>query len=373
MNNAHIYRTTRIYLLLAGGLSAILGLVVLTGWHVHNQALVQVQPSFVPMQYNTALGFLLSGVGLLLVAQGRLWTAVISALGAGTIGLLTLSQYLTGVDLGIDQLLMEHYITVETSHLGRMAPNTALCFALVGVAIAGLCDDRLTRSVGLVGMLVVALGLAAFAGYVGGLETAYGWGELTRMAVHTALGFLVLGLGLGAFSWRESDIDNTRWLALLVGVGSAVLSLLLWQALTAQWQGTRSQMPAVILAVGLAMSFLLALTTHFGYTGRSRSRELALANTALKTEMAERQRAEKALCELNESLEAKVAARTEEVNERAGELERANAELSRFNSLAVGREHTMIELKGEVNSLRAELGRDPVYELSFVGEENRVG
>jgi len=34
----------------------LLGLLVLVGWHTGNRTLVQVLPSFVPMQYNTALG-----------------------------------------------------------------------------------------------------------------------------------------------------------------------------------------------------------------------------------------------------------------------------------------------------------------------------
>ena len=35
----------------------LLGLAVLFGWHTGNRTLVQLLPQFVPMQYNTALGF----------------------------------------------------------------------------------------------------------------------------------------------------------------------------------------------------------------------------------------------------------------------------------------------------------------------------
>ena len=118
-----------------GGISVMLGLVVLVGWYTHKEALVQVHPAFVPMQYNTALGFLLCGLGLLCLRFGRLpFTAICGGMVAA-IGLLTLVEYIFGADLGIDQLLMEHYITTETSHPGRMAPNTALCFLLTGLAL----------------------------------------------------------------------------------------------------------------------------------------------------------------------------------------------------------------------------------------------
>ena len=56
---------------LAGALSMLLGAIVLVGWYTHNSALIQINAAFVPMQYNTALGFLLSAIALLLLALGR--------------------------------------------------------------------------------------------------------------------------------------------------------------------------------------------------------------------------------------------------------------------------------------------------------------
>ena len=73
----------------AGGISATLGLVVLVGWYTHNVTLVQVMPIFVPMQYNTALGFLLCGVGLLSVGYRRPRLAIACGGLAGAVGLLT--------------------------------------------------------------------------------------------------------------------------------------------------------------------------------------------------------------------------------------------------------------------------------------------
>ncbi len=59
----------------------------------------------------------------------------------------------------------------------------------------------------------------------------------------------------------------------------------------------------------------------------------------------------------------------EELAARIRELEQANAELQRFNDLAVGRELRMVELKRQVNELACEAGKAPVYDLSFVHEE----
>ncbi|MBU1676568.1 GAF domain-containing protein [bacterium] len=159
------------------------------------------------MQYNTALMFFTCGAGLITLQLGRTRWATACGVVATTVGLLTLTEYLAGVDLGIDQLLMRHYITVETSHPGRMAPNTALCFALCGTAlvlIARLGWSRRAQLLsGFLGSAVLLLGCAAFLGYMVEAETAYGWGHLTRMAVHTAAGFELLGAGLMLLAWRE--------------------------------------------------------------------------------------------------------------------------------------------------------------------------
>ncbi len=228
--------------LLAGGLSAALGAVVMIGWLTHQQALVQVHRSFVPMQFNTALGFLCFGVGLLLACGHRRHATRICGAVTSAIGWLTLVQYVGGVDLGIDQLFMEHYITVQTSHPGRMAPNTALCFALTGAALIVAAAPAPKRSliVGLLGLGATALGATAFFGYVVGLETAYGWGRLTRMAVHTSAGFLGLGIGLQALAWRVGQADHQRqlkrWLPVHVGVTCVIITLVLWQAMLSQEQ-----------------------------------------------------------------------------------------------------------------------------------------
>ena len=181
--------------ILTAGVSATLGLVVLGGWYTDSEFLVQVHPALVPMQYNTALGFLLCGVGLICLYFGRIpFTAICSAIIA-SIGLLTLAEYMFGVDLIIDQLLMEHYITVKTSHPGRMAATTALSFTLCGAALlaASSSGKRWLQIAELLGSVIVALGLVALGGYLGGVDTAYGWGHLTQMALHTSIGFVVVG------------------------------------------------------------------------------------------------------------------------------------------------------------------------------------
>ena len=57
-------------------------------------------------------------------------------------------------------------------------------------------------------------------------------------------------------------------------------------------------------------------------------------------------------------------------NQDAEELRQRNAELEMFNQASIGRELNMIQLKRQINELLTELGRKPLYDLTFTEEEN---
>jgi signal transduction histidine kinase/preprotein translocase subunit Sss1 len=191
----------------------LLGVVVLMGWFTHNQSLIQIFPNLVPMQFNTALCFLLIGAATFMLSRRleRKLPIVIAVIG-GTIGLLTLLEYVLGISLGLDELFMEHYITTETSHPGRMAPNTALCFFLSAYSLVLISSNKNNRIeyAGVLGSLTLGLGLVALTGYFIGVEATYGWGRYTRMAVHTSIGFIMLGLALAFFSWHKIEESKSN-------------------------------------------------------------------------------------------------------------------------------------------------------------------
>lgn len=226
----------RVHVYYPAATSVLLGLTVLIGWFINSSLLVQLHPDFAPMQFNTALGFLISGVILFSIRSQRLaLTCALSAL-LGSLGLLTLLQYIIGSDFYIDELFMTHSIMTKTSHPGRMSPPTALCFLLVSVsalAASNADDKNLNYSwASLSSSTSLTISLVAFLGYILGIEDLYGWQHLTRMAVHTSLGFIVVAFGF--FSWlSRSDNSNSLWLQrypqLVLGLGLTT-SLVLWQS-----------------------------------------------------------------------------------------------------------------------------------------------
>ena len=210
------------YSLLCSLLALALGVVVIFGWHTGDTALIQVNPSFAPMQYNTALCFLLSGSSLLLLVSQKHIPAALLGLVVVLVGVATLCEYLFEINLGIDQFFMDQPIMTKSSHPGRMAPNTALAFTLTGLAL--VWGGRKRSVIISLAMAVLALSVMSLVGYTFREEGIYGWGNLTRMAIHTASGFLVMGAGLIFYgALRQSRRKFDLWELTPVSVATVVV------------------------------------------------------------------------------------------------------------------------------------------------------
>ena len=179
------------------------GLAVLAGWAFDVPALKSIDPAMVTMKANTALCFALIGASLWLRQAGPSGSPGIRvgwACGAlvALIGLLTLAEYLSGYDMRIDQLLFkEDAGAVATFHPGRMAPNTALCFLAIGAALL-LLDVKAGGLWLSEPMIQVAglIGTTSLVGYIYGVTEFTGLASYTKMAVHTAVAFVVTYIGL---------------------------------------------------------------------------------------------------------------------------------------------------------------------------------
>ena len=84
------------------------------------------------------------------------------------------------------------------------------------------------------GAIVTGLGLVALAGYIFDLESTYGWGNLTRMAVHTAIGFIILGVGLIIFAAPIIAQYPSSCFPVFIAVGLLIVSFSFWKALNVE-------------------------------------------------------------------------------------------------------------------------------------------
>jgi signal transduction histidine kinase/CheY-like chemotaxis protein len=220
----------------AGVAAVLLGLVVIVGWQTGSPVLTQVRPGLPAMQYVNALAFVIAGVALLSAGR-RDDVAGIAGLLTASIGLLSLMEDLLAVDPQVDLIFgVTTYLTAGAAAPARMPPNAAVCFVLAGTGLflrrAGGAG-RMSMSTSMLGATTAALGLVAVVGYATDLATAYGWGRLTSMALHTAAGFLLVGSGLAARGWRDAPIVSATRLPSLVAVASLIASVAVWHALAA--------------------------------------------------------------------------------------------------------------------------------------------
>lgn len=197
---------------------------VLVAWYAKVPSVIQISPHFAPMQFNTALCFVLASSSLVFV-QKRYFsvaycTAILLVLLSGLSGL----QYLLNLNFGIDQLFMDAFLTVKTSHPGRMAPNTALAFVCTGICVFVVAEyvrkNRFETLLCVLGSGVFLFGAIPFIGYVMEIEAAIGWGFLTRMALHTSICFITLSFVLMAFLLRQNQPDyfiERRWIPIFSG------------------------------------------------------------------------------------------------------------------------------------------------------------
>lgn len=189
----------------AGLYAAGIGAVVLLGWQFDAPLLKSIHPAWVAMKTNTAVGLVLAGLALWLSSDnasrlgGRRAIAVSGLAGAVVmLGLLTLFEYGSGRDLGIDQwLFREPPAAIGTLAPNRMAPTSALCFLLLGSALwLGARQTTHFRGLTLLASSAFLLTNSAALIYLYNTQELSGIEQAIQLAVHTIVAFYLLSLGI---------------------------------------------------------------------------------------------------------------------------------------------------------------------------------
>ncbi len=181
----------------------LLGLSVLAGWIFNSQSLVRVLPTFRPMVVATAFCFLLAGINLLADSYTQRYVNIIRSLTSYMvliISLLVISAYLFDTTAFIDFPVFHRKLIDDDLRPGLMGANTAVCFLMTSLAFIVLMKQPMSmlkaRIVKLLAACVFLVGFIGFFGYVFNIRALYGWAGAARMAVHTAVGMMLLGIGL---------------------------------------------------------------------------------------------------------------------------------------------------------------------------------
>ena len=192
-----------------GFLVFLLGLTVVIGWLIHSPILVTFFPGSLPMVFNTGLSFLIAGFALSLPSAPILrYRRSRTLAGIALVVLCSASfiEHMVDINFGIDMASLHDWLQYGNVRPGRMAPNTALGFVVIGLSLL-LLDHVTTRRRAICMLLLtcvlLAIGLTGLAGYALGPELLFGWAVSARMALHTASGMLLATAAIG-FSWHQS-------------------------------------------------------------------------------------------------------------------------------------------------------------------------
>ena len=198
------HNLNRILINIIGITTATVGLLVLTGWQFDIEILKRPEPLAVSMKANAAFAFFLSGFVLIfLQKQKALYQILIRIAGLfiAFIGLLTLSEYIVGWDLGIDEIIFRDSANAfGTLSPGRMAPNTAVNFALIGISYIVFTVQAIRKKFFINFAITISLAISIFSllGYSTSLLGFDGIGSdnLTKMAFYSSFTFIILCIGI---------------------------------------------------------------------------------------------------------------------------------------------------------------------------------
>ncbi len=213
--NEHLVSRLKTFSEFTGIIIVIIGVLVLIGWAFNISILKSAGPGFSTIKSNVGLAFIFIGFSLWLQQTNRInhnnkRIAQILALAAALIGLLTLIEYLSGVNLGIDQLLFKEAVgALNTSSPNRMAFSAALSLFIAGIALL-LIDVKSVRDyepVQILAIIGVLISLLVLIGYAYGSSALYHIPQYTAIALYAALSLALLFIGI-LFARPDTGIMN---------------------------------------------------------------------------------------------------------------------------------------------------------------------
>ncbi len=288
-----------------------IGLAVIAGWVFDLPQLRTMLPGLEAMKMNAALSFCLAGLSLYLLTVGplganRRWRNLSSALAVmvALIGAMTLWEYIAGISLGIDDCLIHDRWSTKVA--GRMAPISAFNFVCLGLALAlrGSSSKELWAQT--LAAIIAFIAWLAIIGYTYRAPSLYQVKDFTAVALHTAIAFLILCVGLCS-SFKERGFmrllqssTTSGSMARRYGLAAILIPYVIgWLRLLGEragWYG---------FEFGLSI-FAMANVTTFVTLVYLGARSLSVAEQ-------KQERVQVKLKEVHDELEQRVATRTQEM------------------------------------------------------------
>ncbi len=204
---------------LLGIIIILVGIVVMTGWILDIGILKSILPFWVTMKFTTALSFFLSGTTLYFIADlvknksevARVIlpiTTMVILLLMVTLLVSTFSGIRTGIE---DLFVSESEGAFKTVIPGRPSVGTMVNFTFITIAVfcVMLNLKKSLFRLKLIGGTISLVSGVAIVGYIINVPPLYYAIDnfSTAMAFHTAILFLLLGVGLFLVSGVKDNVD----------------------------------------------------------------------------------------------------------------------------------------------------------------------
>jgi PAS domain S-box-containing protein len=203
---------------IAALISAALGASVLLGWTFDVPLMRSVLPGAVEMKPNTAIALCLSGCALFILdcadRPARFLAGQVLAFLVVAIGLATLSQYMLGWNLGIDELVFRDNANAFNAIRGRMSPYSTVSFIAIGLALAAMPVRSVQWARVCAASVTTVIGTISLLGYLWNATEIVTDRWLPPVAVNTAIAFVLLGVGVTLAGRARGSDSTTRPTAL---------------------------------------------------------------------------------------------------------------------------------------------------------------
>ncbi len=263
--------------LVAGILSICLGLVVMYGWYAHITALITILPGYKNIVFNSALGFFLAGIALLVPgSKPTLQKNVFFVVGLllTILSVATLIQNIAGVSFGIDDFFVTSWLIDQNPHPGRMGDNSSLAFLFSGLSLILLPFTHRKTAAAFAQVFIFSsliLGFSALTGYLVHMENLYNWTSHAYMSLQTSIGNTIVGLGLWSVWNKKVNYEElspekeekrifslTATIMFCVALLSGAIVLRVFPRLDEGFFAIHNEVePAILIAALVGMSVLL--------------------------------------------------------------------------------------------------------------------
>jgi len=187
----------------------IIGLVVMIGWFTDDDDLKRLNPDWVTMKFSTAASFLVSGMVVFLINESRNKNSEASKIiiFAPLIVVLffmatLLVSTISGTSTGVSSLFVKEEASAALHSVKAGTPSVGTMINFLLIIGAGftylLANPKHRKYLTISGGIILALAIIALIGYAIDSPSLYYQveGASGAMALHTAIAFALLGIGL---------------------------------------------------------------------------------------------------------------------------------------------------------------------------------